>query len=96
MLKHVVFIKFKPGTAEEQIEDIEKSLGRLPRLIPEIEGYEFGRDLLHSERSYDFSLVSAFNDMASMLQYQRHPDHAVVVDKIKRISESILSVDFEY
>ena len=95
MLKHIVFMKFKSGTAETDIADLEKGLGSLPASIPEIKGYEFGRDVVHSERSYDFALVSAFEDLAAMKRYQTHPDHVVVLKKVLQLCESIVAVDFE-
>jgi hypothetical protein len=94
MLKHVVLMKFKQSATEAEIEDLERSLGKLPPVIAEILGYEFGRDVLHSERSYDFALVSSFADLESLQLYQRHPDHQVVLKKITTICESILAVDF--
>jgi hypothetical protein len=94
MLKHVVMMKFKPGIREAEIEGVERGLGALPSVIPEILSYEFGRDVVCSERSYDFGLVSEFIDLDSLQRYQRHPDHLVVVDKLKQICASILAVDF--
>lgn len=96
MLKHIVFMKFKSGAKDEEIRDLERGLGGLPKSIPEIKGYEFGRDIVHSERSYDFALVSAFDNLESMKRYQVHPEHVAVVEKVKKLSESILAVDFEY
>ena len=58
MLKHVVFLKFKEGVTEAEIAALEKGLAGLPAKIPEIKGFHFGRDVIHSERSYDFALVS--------------------------------------
>ena len=94
MLKHVVMMKFKPEIREAEIEEVERGLGVLPSVIPEILSYEFGRDLVRSERSYDFALVSEFIDLDSLQRYQKHPDHRVVVDKLKQICASILAVDF--
>jgi len=94
MLKHVVFMKFKPTTTDTDILDLEKSLGALPGAIPEIKGYEFGRDIVKSERSYDFALISAFESLEAMKRYQVHPDHLVVLEKVKKLVDSILAVDF--
>ena len=66
MLKHVVFMKFKPAATDEDILDLEKALGTLPGTIPEIKGYEFGRDIVKSERSYDFALVSTFESLETI------------------------------
>jgi len=95
MLKHVVFMKFKPGVTEEEIGDLAGSLGELPGVVPEIKGFEFGRDLVRSERSYDFALVSAFADLDAMNRYQVHPEHRKVVAKVLQLSQSVLAVDFE-
>ena len=95
MLKHIVFLKFNPGTSEDDIKDVEKGLAGLPDRIPEIKHYEFGRDILRSERSYDFALVSEFEDREAMKRYQVHPYHFAVLNKIHAICEDIVAVDFE-
>lgn len=95
MLKHVVFFKFKQNLAPASVESLEKGLAALPEVIPEIKQYEFGRDVVRSERSYDFCLVSAFDDMDAMKRYQVHPEHQKVLTLVRDICESILAVDFE-
>ncbi len=96
MLKHVVFLKFKEGITDTEIAALEKALGGLPAKIPEIKGFQFGRDIVRSERSYDFSLVSDFADLEAMKRYQVHPDHVPVIAMVRSISAGILAVDFEY
>ncbi len=94
MLKHVVFFKFKQGVAEAEIVDLEKSLAELPPVIPEILSYEFGRDVVRSERSYDLALVSTFKDLDALQHYQKHPNHQVVLKKVNELCGSVLAVDF--
>ena len=94
MLKHIVFLKFKPGTNEDDIKGIEKGLAGLPDRIPEIKRYEFGRDILRSNRSYDFALLSEFEDQDAMKRYQVHPYHFAVLNKINAVCENIIVVDF--
>jgi len=96
MLKHVVFMKFKPTATEAEIADLEKALAALPDAISEIKSFEFGRDIVHSERSYDFALVSSFENLDSLKRYQVHPDHVVVLGKVKQLCDSIMAVDFEF
>ena len=88
MLKHVVFLKFKKDVPESAIAEIEKGLGELPDIIPEIMEFQFGRDVLRSERSYDFALVSEFENLEAMQRYQVHPAHQKVVAKIKEVCDS--------
>jgi hypothetical protein len=96
MLKHVVFFKFKEGVADAEIATLENALRALPAKIPEIKGFQFGRDMVRSDRSYDFSLVSEFDNLEAMKRYQVHPDHVPVIAMVRSISASILAVDFEY
>jgi hypothetical protein len=96
MLKHVVFMKFKPAVIGPDIDQLKQALGGLPVLIPEIREFVFGQDILHSERSWDFALVSAFDNVEAMNRYQVHPDHQVVVQKVRAMCDSIVVVDFEF
>lgn len=95
MIKHIVFFKFKAGVAEEQIADLEESLKGLPPLVPEIRELEVGRDVVRSERSFDLALVSAFDDFDALQRYQVHPDHQVVIGKVRQICEKVIAVDYE-
>ena len=95
MLRHVVLLKFKKGAPESALGEIEKGLGELPDIIPEIMEFQFGRDVLRSERSYDFALVSEFENLEAMQRYQIHPAHQKVVAKIKELCESLVVVDFQ-
>jgi quinol monooxygenase YgiN len=96
MIKHVVFMKFKPGITDEQIEELRKGLSALPRKIPEIKEYAFGKDVLRSDRSMDYALVSAFTDPEALKRYSEHPDHQAVVSLVRSLSEKTLTVDFVF
>ncbi len=95
MIQHVVMIGFRADTTEEQIGQLERLLGALPGVIEEIRQYDFGRDVLHSERSFDFALVSAFDDLEALERYRRHPRHQEVLQLIGRICDRVCVVDFE-
>ncbi len=95
MITHVVMMKFKDGVSEQEIMDLEASFDALPEKITEIQSYEFGRDLVGSERSYDFALVSVFANLETLRQYQTHPAHLMVGQTLGRLCENILAVDFE-
>jgi Stress responsive A/B Barrel Domain len=94
MINHVVAMKFKPGVSEEEIRDLEKSLDQLPNKIMEIKMYEYGRDVVRSARSYDFGLVALFANPAALERYQNHPEHVPVVEKVKAMCETVVTVDF--
>ena len=95
MINHVMLMKFKPDVNDDAIADLEKSLDDLPNQILEIQTYEFGRDRVHSEKSYDFALVSLFANLEAVKRYQEHPAHLKVLQKITRLTDNIIVVDFE-
>jgi translation elongation factor EF-1beta len=95
MISHVVLMKFKPGVSEVDIEELEKMLNELPNKITEIHAYEFGRDLVRSQRSYDFALTALFANLETLDRYQTHPQHEPLIKKIQEICESVVTVDFE-
>ena len=94
MITHLVFFKFKPETNSAEIQQLADGLGGLPQKIEEIREFRFGPDMIRSERSYDFGLVSSFDDLDALQRYQVHPDHQKVVAHVKAISSSVVAVDF--
>jgi hypothetical protein len=96
MLKHIVCMKFKAGVVKDEIEDLKKSLAVLPGKIPEIKELHFGPDIMGTERSYDFALIALFSDTISLKRYQAHEDHIPIIHKVKALSDSVISVDFEW
>lgn len=95
MINHVVLLKFKSGITDSDIKELEKMLDDLPNKITEIHSYEFGRDVIRSQRSFDFALVSLFANVEALNRYQEHRYHRPVQKKIKALCEDIATVDFE-
>ena len=95
MLNHVVMLKFKPGVEETDIKELEEMLDDLPNKITEIHSYEFGRNTIHSQKSFDFALVSLFANDIALKRYQDHRQHLPVLKKIKALCETVATVDFQ-
>ena len=95
MINHIVLMKFKPDAEDAAIQDLEQSLDQLPNTVTEILMYEFGRDIVRSDRSYDFALVSLFANLEALDRYRTHPDHLKVLEKIKNLCADIIAVDFQ-
>jgi len=96
MIKHLVFMKFKPGITDVQIEGLRDRLAALPEKIREIMEYSFGKDVMRSERSLDFALVAAFTDLEALKRYSEHPDHQSVVSLVRSLTEKTLTVDYVF
>ena len=95
MLTHIVVWKYKPEVAEAERRGHVERLRALVRIIPEIQSFAVGRDVLQLPRSYHTGLVATFRDRAALDAYTVHPEHAAVADLGRSISEHVVSVDFE-
>lgn len=94
MIRHVVLLKWKPATTDEQIRAVEDNLGRMPGLMPFIRRYELGRDL-GVIGSHDFAIVADFDTIDDYRDYAEQPDHlAVTRELIGPILESIARVQY--
>jgi hypothetical protein len=94
MLTHIVVWKYRADVEQAVREEHVMLLRRLASLIPEVESFNVGFDVLNLPRSYDTGLVATFRDRAALELYTVHPEHILVADMGRRISESVVSVDF--
>jgi hypothetical protein len=77
MIKHVVLFKFCEGVdwTDPRAVDAEAATADHPRHIPEILGWEYGRNLNDRPQAHDFALVGTFADLDAVSRYLVHPDH---------------------
>ncbi len=94
MIKHIVLVRFKPGTERQEIERIIQGLRGLPGIIPEMRGYEVGEDVAHSPRSFDAAVVGRYDDLDALKRYQEHPAHVPLAAALRAVAEQMVSVDF--
>jgi hypothetical protein len=94
MLVHIVCWKYKPETDAQTRRDHIQQLRALTAIIPEIESFEVGADILHLDRSFDTGLVAEFRDREALEAYTIHPEHQRVAALGREIAERTVSVDF--
>ena len=94
MLTHIVIWKYRADVEQAMREEHVARLRRLPSLIPEVLSFQVGFDVLRLPRSYDTGLVATFRDRAALDAYTVHPEHMLVADMGRNISEQVASVDF--
>ncbi len=95
MLTHIVIWKYRADVEEELRQEHVARLRRLPELMDGIVSFAVGFDVLHLARSYDVGLVAVFRDLAALEAYTVHPEHVLVANFGRTISEHVASVDFQ-
>ena len=94
MLTHIVVWKYRADVEQDVREEHVNRLRRLASVIQEIETFRVGFDVLGLPRSYDTGLVVTFRNRAALDAYTIHPEHILVADMGRNISEHVASVDF--
>jgi quinol monooxygenase YgiN len=94
MLTHIVVWKYRADVEQAVRDEHLALLRRLASTIPQIESFNVGFDVLNLPRSYDTGLVATFRDRAALEAYTVHPEHILVADMGRNISEHVVSVDF--
>ena len=98
MIKHIVLWKFldeaEGHTKEENMDIIRTGLTALLPIIPQIRSFEIGKDVLHSEMSYDMALIMTFDSLDDLETYKKHPEHQKVSAYVKKVRSARVSADF--
>jgi len=95
MITHIVLFKLKDRSAGS-IKKAKDILSGMKGKIPQLRHHEVGVDVLHSERSYDLALVTKFDSLAELQNYQAHPVHVEVARYMTSVRESSITVDYEW
>jgi hypothetical protein len=96
-VKHVALIKFKAGTADEQIQKIFDEILDLTETVPGIEDYVSGVNNSPEGLNQGFThgFVMTFTDAAARDAYLPHPEHERVKTLALPQIESVIVFDFE-
>jgi len=95
MITHIVLFKLTDATPDNITATRDKLLS-MQGVIPQLRHLEAGIDVIRSERSYDVALLTRFDSLADLQEYQIHPYHAgEVIPFMKSVCSSIVAADYE-
>ncbi|SMO48914.1 Dabb family protein [Fodinibius sediminis] len=95
-LRHVVLIKFKENTSEEDIAEVEDAFSALPDKIPEIRDYEWGINNSPEglNKGFTHCFLVTFASEEDRAVYLPHPDHKAFVEVLEPHLADVLVVDY--
>ena len=96
ILRHVVMFKFKDGTTNEQIREIENAFCALPSKIDAIHDLEWGTDVSVENRSEGFThcFIVTFLSETDRAKYIPHPEHKKFGEILGPYLDKVLVVDY--
>jgi hypothetical protein len=98
MIHHIVSWKLNgadAATVDAQATEITAALDALVGVVPTIKSFTVGRNIVHTDASYDLVLVSEFDSVDDLTAYQVHPAHIEVAGLIAKYAVTRSVVDFE-
>jgi len=95
-LRHVVLFKFKDGTSDQQIREIENAFSALPSKIDAICDLEWGTDVSveNLQQGFTHCFVLTFRSEADRGEYLPHPAHREFGQMLGPHLDKVLVVDY--
>ena len=96
-IRHVVAWKIASTDETERAEQaatVKSRLESLPAVIPEIQTFEVGLNVLEGD-NFDVVLISDFADEAALQRYIEHPVHQEVAAYIRSVVGGRAAIDVE-
>jgi hypothetical protein len=96
VIRHVVLMRWKPGTSEDQKRAVCEGLAALPAAIPQIRSYQFGEDAAIVEGNFEFAIVADFDDRSDFQSYATSDVHQkLIAERIRPILQERAAAQFE-
>ena len=97
MVEHLVILKFKKDTTQEQIEDFLAGAKGLRDKFDGIVDLSVGENFTDRSQGFTHGVCVRFHDRAALEHYLPHPAHMDVVETyIKPILDDIIVIDYEF
>ncbi len=95
VLHHIVVIRLKEGTSEEQAETVLAALAALPAAVPQIRSFTCGRNLGLTPNAADLAFHATFDNADDFAAYRAHPAHVAFGTEVLRpVMESVTPIQF--
>ena len=90
--------RFKEENKDENMNTVATRLMSLYKSgkIDGLRKMEIGKDVSHTDMSYDMVLLTEFDSMEALAAYKIHPDHVAISQFVKTIRTARAVVDFEF
>jgi len=99
MIKHIVMWKLKDNAEGNNkwvnAQLIKEKLEGLKGKVPQIQNIQVGIAYRHENEDWDVVLISEFETKEKLSEYQKHPEHNIANEFIKKVKSERACVDYE-
>lgn len=94
-VKHVAWLRFKEGIAQDRIEAHLSACRRLPDRVPALLALECGSNQSDRAGGFTHGIIATLSDVESMPAYLDHPEHLKVATPLKEDLADIRVMDIQ-
>ncbi len=96
LVKHVVWMQFKPEVAPAKIDEHKRAVMGLKAKIPCVVDAEFGADYLGRADGLTHCIIITVRSRQDIDTYLNHPTHVPVAQALKNDLARLLVMDVEF
>ncbi|MET0972129.1 MAG: Dabb family protein [Thermoleophilaceae bacterium] len=94
MIQHIVLVKWKPGTTEEEILEAFGDARRLLEQIPSVKTVTLGRNRAESDHGFTHALIVNLANEEALRSYLEHPVRVRYVnERMQPLEEQRIEID---
>jgi quinol monooxygenase YgiN len=94
MVQHIVLLKLKPGTSDEEVRAAFAAGENLSDEIPGLVEFGFGRDRSNPDQGFSLASVLRFEDEDALRTYLDHPLRTrYIAEHVDPITEERIEID---
>ena len=94
-LRHVAWLKFKPGISPQRIDDHMVACRALVNRVPVLENLECGPNLTDRAEGFTHCIIVSLADRDALTAYLEHPAHVPVAEALVADVAELLVMDVE-
>ena len=95
MIIHIALFKWKNTVRKDEIDKALKDVAKLKTKIPGIIDIKYGKNFSKHSKGLTHAVVVTAKNRNALQAYREHPDHIIVAEKINKMEENGIGVDFE-
>lgn len=95
MIDHLVFFTAREDASRADLEGLISSLRKLKNSVPGVVELSAGENFSERSGGYTHGVFVRFESTADLESYLKHPEHLAVVEKLDRLTNGRIVVDYE-
>jgi len=95
MTFHIALYKFKPGVGNDEINNVLSEVEALKDKISGVLDINTGVNTSIYSEGYTYVILVTAQNSTAIDEYRSHPDHVVVAEKLSKMEDRGIGVDFE-